>query len=220
MPAWSWFVVALLLGGTLLAIAALTDRRSRRRLTGAGEPAPRRGIDDVDRHVPRYVTQDEIDAMPSPASGQAAGPLPHAGEGFGFGHAHPDFATRASGADWAEPADPRRSTARSSSMRELMAPLALATAEHPLVVVAAGIHPEVLTTLAANRRALGLPLVAAVAGARSAAGWPNSSASRPGHGGRSAVGLPARAELRARRRLVQHTQALLGGARLNLKLGQ
>lgn len=165
MPAWSWFVVALLLGGTLLAIAALTDRRSRRRLTGAGEPAPRRGIDDVDRHVPRYVTQDEIDAMPSPASGQAAGPLPHAGEGFGFGHAHPDFATDRDGARYAEPrilvVD-----GEVSSMRELMAPLALATAEHPLVVVAAGIHPEVLTTLAANRRALRLPLVAAVAGPR------------------------------------------------------
>ena len=163
MPAWSWFVVALLLGGTLLAIAALTDRRSRRRLTGAGEPAPRRGIDDVDRHVPRYVTQDEIDAMPSPASGQAAGPLPHAGEGFGFGHAHPDFATDRDGARYAEPRI-LVIDGEVSSMRELMAPLALATAEHPLVVVAAGIHPEVLTTLAANRRALRLPLVAAVAG--------------------------------------------------------
>jgi hypothetical protein len=165
MPAWSWFVVALLLGGTLLAVAALTDRRSRRRLTGAGEPAPRRGLDEVDRHVPRYVTQDEIDALPSPASGQGAGPLPHAGEGFGFGHAHPDFATDREGARYE---DPRILVVDGevTAMRELMTPLAEATPELPLVVVAAGIHPEVLTTLAANRRALRLPVVAAVAGAR------------------------------------------------------
>ena len=33
-------------------------------------------------------------------------------------------------------------------------------------IVAAGFHPEVLTTLTANRRALALPVVAAVAGSR------------------------------------------------------
>ena len=49
MPAWSWFIVAVILGGALLALAALADRRSRRRATGADEPAPRRGLDDVDR---------------------------------------------------------------------------------------------------------------------------------------------------------------------------
>ncbi|MHA6525737.1 hypothetical protein [Tessaracoccus sp. G1721] len=165
MPAWSWFVVALLIGAALLVVAVLVDRRARRRVTGAGEPAPRRGLDEVDRHVPRYVTQDEIDALPSPASGQGAGPLPHAGEGFGFGHAHPDFATDREGARYQEPriliVD-----GEVSAMRELMTPLAEATPELPLVVVAAGIHPEVLTTLAANRRALRLPVVAAVAGAR------------------------------------------------------
>ena len=48
-------------------------------------------------------------------------------------------------------------------MRELMAPLSTATAEHPLVLVAGGLHPVVLTTLAANRRALHTPVVAAVA---------------------------------------------------------
>ena len=165
MPAWSWFVVALLIGAALLAVAVLVDRRARRRVTGAGEPAPRRGLDEVDRHVPRYVTQDEIDALPSPASGQGAGPLPHAGEGFGFGHAHPDFATDREGARYE---DPRILVVDGevTAMRELMTPLAEATPERPLVVVAAGLHPEVLTTLSANRRALRLPVVAAVAGAR------------------------------------------------------
>ena len=165
MPAWSWFVVALVIGAALLAVAVLVDRGARRRVTGAGEPAPRRGLDEVDRHVPRYVTQDEIDSLPSPASGQGAGPLPHAGEGFAFGHAHPDFATDREGARYQ---DPRILIVDGevSAMRELMTPLAEATPERPLVVVAAGIHPEVLTTLAANRRALRLPVVAAVAGAR------------------------------------------------------
>ena len=165
MPAWSWFVVALVIGAALLAVAVLVDRGARRRVTGAGEPAPRRGLDVVDRHVPRYVTQDEIDSLPSPASGQGAGPLPHAGEGFAFGHAHPDFATDREGARYQ---DPRILIVDGevSAMRELMTPLAEATPERPLVVVAAGIHPEVLTTLAANRRALRLPVVAAVAGAR------------------------------------------------------
>lgn len=165
MPAWSWFVIALVIGAALLAVAVLADRRARRRVTGAGEPAPRRGLDEVDRHVPRYVTQDEIDSLPSPASGQGAGPLPHAGEGFAFGHAHPDFATDREGARYQ---DPRILIVDGevSAMRELMTPLAEATPERPLVVVAAGIHPEVLTTLAANRRALRLPVVAAVAGAR------------------------------------------------------
>lgn len=49
-------------------------------------------------------------------------------------------------------------------MRQLLAPLSTATAETPLVVVAAGLADEVVTTLAANRRAVGLPVVAAVAG--------------------------------------------------------
>ena len=165
MPAWSWFIVALLIGAVLLAAAVLTDRRTRRRANGAGEPAPRRGLDDVDRHVPHYVTQDEVDALPSPSSGQAAGQLSHAGEGFGFGHAHPDFGTAPEGASWSGPriliVD-----GEVTAMRELMAPLSGATPERPLVIVAAGLHPEVLTTLAANRRALRLPVVAAVAGSR------------------------------------------------------
>lgn len=165
MPTWSWFIVAVILGGALLALAMLADRRSRRRATGAGEPAPRRGIDEVDRHVPHYLTQDEIDAMPTPAAGRGPAPVSPRGEGFGFGHAHADFANHRDGAAYTEPlilvVD-----GDVTAMRELLTPLGRASDEHPLVIVAAGIHPEVLTTLTANRRALTFPVVAAVAGSR------------------------------------------------------
>ncbi|WP_345582475.1 hypothetical protein [Tessaracoccus lubricantis] len=164
MPSWLWFVIVLGVGLLILAAAVLLDRRQARRLTGAGEPAPRRGHAEVDTHVPHYVTQDEIDDLPSPAAGHGR-ELPKRGEGFGFGHAHPDFATNPDGASYAHPlvlvVD-----GELTAMRELLAPLKWATSETPLVVVAAGLHPEVLATLAANRRALGMPVLAAAANRR------------------------------------------------------
>ena len=159
MDFWGWFLLAVAVGGGLLAVAVLADRHARRRTSGEGEPAPERGIAAVDAQVPAYITQDEVDALPAPGRG-VPGDLPHKGEGFGFGHAHPDFATRASGADWARPrilvVDGEVDT-----MRQLLAPLSAATADAPLIVVAAGFAPEVLTTLAANRRAVGLRRAAA-----------------------------------------------------------
>ncbi|MDO5676071.1 MAG: hypothetical protein Q4G35_01030 [Propionibacteriaceae bacterium] len=161
MPSWLWFVIVVAVGLLLLAGAMLLDRREARLRTGTGEPAPRRDHAVVDSHVPHYVTQDEVDAMPSPSSLYARD-LPKAGEGFGFGHAHRDFATNPDGASWEHPrlliVD-----GEVTAMRELLAPLQHATPETPLVIVAAELHPEVIATLAANRRALNLPVVAAAA---------------------------------------------------------
>ena len=161
MPAWSWFVVAVVIGGALLAVAVLADRRERRREVGTDQPAPARGLPAVDRHVPSYITQDEVDALTHPAVGQPRN-LRHDGEGFGFGHAHPDFATNPSGAVLTSPTllivDGAVDT-----MRELLAPLSRATADAPLVVVADNFSDDVLTTLAANRRALNTPVLAALA---------------------------------------------------------
>ncbi len=161
MDFWVWFLLAVAVGGGLLAVAVLADRRARRRLPGDGEPAPERGIVAVDSQVPAYITQDEVDALPSPGRGVPGG-LSHKGEGFAFGHAHPDFATQASGADRAEPrfliVD-----GDIDAMRQLLSPLSTATPEAPLVVVAADFSAEVLTTLAANRRAVDLAVVAAIA---------------------------------------------------------
>lgn len=164
MPAWGWFLVALAVGSALLAVAVTVDVRARRRAGGVGEPAPRRGIDAVDAQVPRYVTQDDVDALPSPGRGRPREPG-HPGEGFSFGHAHADFGTNPDGAALTNP-QILVVDGEVSSMRELLGPLSAATEALPLVVVADGFHPEVIATLAANRRALAFPVVAAVAGAR------------------------------------------------------
>lgn len=164
MSPWVWFAVVVAVGLCLLALALLADRRSRRLATGADQPAPLRSNDEVNRHVPTYVTQYEIDALPAPGHDLAEG-IHHQGEGFSFGHAHPDFATQRDGASLDDPSlliiD-----GTVESMRELFAPLSLSSTQQPLVVVAEGFHPDVVTTLAANRRAVGLPVLAAVADRR------------------------------------------------------
>lgn len=159
-----WFVVVVAAGLVLLAAAVLADRAGRRQVTGEGRPAPVRGVESVDRIVPTYLTQDEIDAMPSPAAGRGAD-LGRRGEGFAFGYAHRDFATGAEGASWRRP---RILIIDGDvfSMRELLAPAAAATPDVPLMIVAQSIADEVLTTLAANRRALGAAILAAEADAR------------------------------------------------------
>ena len=164
MPAWSWFLIALTIGAILLAAAALVDRRQGRRRVGADEPAPRRAVGVVDRQVPAYVTLDVIDALPKPGAGRPRG-LPRAGEGFAFGHAHPDFATNPAGALLHDP-ELLIIEGRVETMRELLGPVTQATPARPLVVVAEGFADDVLTTLAANRRALGAPILAATAGRR------------------------------------------------------
>lgn len=163
MPDWVWFLVALTVGGALLGLAAAMDLRARRRVSGAGQPAPRRNVKAVDRLVPSYLTQEEIDSFPSPADGTPL--LSRLGEGFGFGHVHPDFATSPAGASW-DGARILIVNGPVDAMRELLSPLAAATTDSPLVVVAEGFADEVVATLAANRRALRLPIVAAAAPSR------------------------------------------------------
>ena len=154
-----WFLVVVLAGGTVLIGAVAADRRAQRKATGAAEPAPLRNVVEVDRHIPVYLTQDQVDAMPPPAAGKPQD-LPRCGEGFAFGHASADFATNPAGASLDEPRV-LIIDGPVASMRELLAPLVYATVEHPLAIVAADWHPEVLATLAANRRALELPVLAA-----------------------------------------------------------
>lgn len=162
MPPWLWFVVIVAVGSAILTGALLLDRRSERRVSGLGEPAPRRGHSSVDSHVPLYLTQADVDRLPSPAQGQAHA-LTKRGTTFGFGHAHPDFSTAKDGASYR---NPRLLIVEGEihTMRELMSPLAQVTEDSPLIIVATGFNPEVVTTLAANRRALRLPIVVAAAG--------------------------------------------------------
>lgn len=164
MPSWLWFIVVVAFGLLLLGGALLLDRRADRRRTGVDQPAPLREHPAVDSHVPAYVTQDTIDALPSPST-HAQRHLPKSGEGFSFGHAHPDFANNPDGASWHTPTllivD-----GEVTAMRELLGPLRHATPDSPLIIIANGLHPDVVATLAANRRAMGLPVVAAEAPGR------------------------------------------------------
>ncbi|SHJ52149.1 hypothetical protein SAMN02745244_02694 [Tessaracoccus bendigoensis DSM 12906] len=164
MPALTWFLIVVAVGVALLAAAVVADRHARRRVSGLGQPAPLRHSEEVNRHVPTYITQDEVDALPAP-NRAATGSLPRRGEGFSFGHAHRDFANVAEGVS-RDNVTLLIVDGTVSSMRELLAPLSAATTADPLVIVAAGFHPDVLTTLAANRRVLQAPVAAAVADAR------------------------------------------------------
>lgn len=164
MAPWHWFIIVVALGLLVLGGALLLDRRAHRRRSGIDQPAPLRQHPAVDSHVPAYVTQGAVDALPSPGAGGQRH-LPKQGEGFSFGHAHPDFANNPDGASWSTPTllivD-----GEVTAMRELLAPLQHATSTSPLIVIAERVHPDVVATLAANRRALGLPVVAAEAPAR------------------------------------------------------
>lgn len=152
------FLVVLAVGGLLLAGAVAVDvRRERRRREVLAEPPPRNhpAVDDV---APSYVTQDDIDRMPAPA-GTGRAPA-RTGIELPGGHAHPDFATHG---NWAVLGHPVVVVVEDevSSMRELLVPLRL-RGDRPLVVACGGAHDVVLTTLAANRRALGTEVVLAV----------------------------------------------------------
>lgn len=163
MPPWLWFVVIVVVGSAILFGALLLDRRRARRVSGLGEPAPLRGHSHVDSHVPHYLTQEDVDYLPSPAQGASQKAL-RRGTAFAFGHAHPDFATSKNGASHHAP-QLLLVDGEVTAMRELMAVLTRVSEDSPLIIVATGFHPEVVTTLAANRRALRLPVVAAAADA-------------------------------------------------------
>lgn len=160
MGDWTVLVVTLLIGGTILVVGAAVDLRRRRRSEGAGL-APDRGTETVDAHVPAYITQAEVDAMPLPAkSGRGPGTATPGGLCLGFGHLGPEFATAGTRAVFP---DPRiiMVDGEITSIRELLSPLASATPDSPVVLVALAFADDVLSTLRANRRALGTAVLAA-----------------------------------------------------------
>lgn len=160
MEDWVPLVIVLAITLPLLAAAVLVDRRQRRKLEGNTEEAPERGDATVDSHLPSYITQSEIDDLPLPSAGTKS-PDARPGTKFGFGHAGPEFATSGDVAAQ-EHARVLMVDGEISSIRELLALLSGVTSEDPLVIVATDITDDVLATLRANRRALGLPIVAAI----------------------------------------------------------
>ncbi|MDO5736584.1 MAG: hypothetical protein Q4P15_08925 [Propionibacteriaceae bacterium] len=161
MGEWILFAVSLGVGVPLLLLALWLDARRRRRVADELASAPLRGDPVVDSLVPRYVTQDEVDAMGRPGA-RVEPAARDFGVLLGFGHLDQDFAT---GGKIAELSNAAILMVGDDvmSIRELLTPLAGASDARPLVVAAASFHPEVLATLKANRRVGGMPVVAVAA---------------------------------------------------------
>lgn len=154
---WRIIVGAAVLGVLALALAFLSDRRSRRRRHQASLP-PDRNIPNLGESAPTYVSAEEANTPPAGAAQQtipagerveltAAGSAPQLGSGW----ADPRFVTdQESG--WAVLHDPLVVVVDEiGSVRELL-PLVekAAAADRPLVVVAGAIEADALDTLAVN----------------------------------------------------------------------
>ena len=148
-----WLFVALGIGFPLLLGATVLDVRRRRRELG---PPLRTG----DPLAPAYLTQEDVDALPSPA-GPADSSPPH-GTLFGFGFAHPDFRTHGRSARW-DDATVLVVDGDLHDMRLLTGPWGRLPQGAPLVVVASSMAPVVVETLAANRRVLHMAVLACLA---------------------------------------------------------
>jgi len=155
---WRIIVGAAVLGVLALALAFLSDRRSRKRRHRASLP-PDRNIPNLEEAAtPTYVSAEEANTPPAGAAQQtipagerveltAAGSAPQLGSGW----ADPRFVTdQESG--WAVLHDPLVVVVDEiGSVRELL-PLVekAAAADRPLVVIAGAIEADALDTLAVN----------------------------------------------------------------------
>ncbi|WP_296137956.1 hypothetical protein [uncultured Tessaracoccus sp.] len=149
---WLWLLVALGVGAVALLAAAVVDARARRRAHTETSVVPARRHAEVDRHVPSYVTQAEIDALPG-LPGADGTPV---GTRFDAGLAHRSLLP-AAGRAYLDEARVLVVEGRVDTMRQLLPVLAEGGA---LLVVAGEVTEEVARTLAANRRRLGAPVLA------------------------------------------------------------
>lgn len=159
MDEWIGVVVALAVGLPLLVVALWFDVRRRRKADEELASAPLRNDPAVDALLPRYVTQEEVDAMARPGAGTAPASGSSSGVRLAVGHLDRDFATAGDVAEWNNAAVLLVGD-DILTMRELLVPLSGASLEQPLVVAAASFHPDVIASLKANRRAAHLPMVA------------------------------------------------------------
>ncbi len=159
MDDWIGIVVAVGAGLPLLAAAVLVDLRRRRAEQAELAEPPHRGDGEVDALVPDYISQDTVDALPSPGAGRRAQDESPGGARLPFGHVDDDFATAGRVAEL-RCARVLMVDDPISSMRQVLVPLGDAAAGHPLVIAAASFHADVLAALKANRRVTHLPVVA------------------------------------------------------------
>ncbi|WP_297739129.1 hypothetical protein [uncultured Tessaracoccus sp.] len=155
---WLWLVGAVVLGLALLCVATVTDRRELRRAQREAVVVPPRGNDTVDAHVPTYITQAEIDALPD-IEGQRESPV---GQRFDARVAH---RTLLPARGRAHLDSPRVLVVDGpiTSIRQLLPALA---ASNPLAIIADTVHDEVARTVQANRKYSAMPLLVLTAAAK------------------------------------------------------
>ena len=155
---WLWLVGAVALGLALLCVAVVTDRRVLRRAQREAVVVPLRGNDTVDTHVPTYITQAEIDALPD-VEGRREAPV---GQCFDAHVAH-RVLLPARGRAHLESPRVLVVDGMIASVRQLLPAL---DASNALVIVADGVHDEVARTVQANRKYSAMPLLVLTAAAK------------------------------------------------------
>lgn len=155
---WLWLVGALVLGLAVLCVAVATDRRANRRAQREAVVVPPRDNDTVDAHVPTYVTQAEIDALPD-VEGRREAPV---GERFDAQVAH-RLLLPARGRAHLESPRILMVDGQIDSVRQLFPVLDSSSA---LAIVADFVHDEVARTVQANRKHSEMPLLVLTAGAK------------------------------------------------------
>lgn len=155
---WLWLIGAVALGLALLCVAVVTDRRVLRRAQREAVVVPPRGNDTVDAHVPTYVTQAEIDALPD-IEGRREAPV---GQRFDANVAH-RVLLPARGRAYLESPRVLVVDGTIASIRQLLPAL---DASNALVIVADGVHDEVARTVQVNREYSAMPLLVLTAAAR------------------------------------------------------
>lgn len=148
---WEAITVIAVVGVAALVAAFLLDRASRRRRQRVLESAPDRPIPGLDARAPdpTYVTQAQVDRMPSPP---APGEVPDlsAATVLKAGYASPRFADADGRAVLTDPVVLIAESA--TAMRELLPAIGAAKGQSAgLVVVAADLDDDLVATLAANR---------------------------------------------------------------------
>lgn len=151
---WLWLVGALVLGLAVLCVAVATDRRAQREAV----VVPPRGNDTVDAHVPTYVTQAEIDALPD-VEGRREAPV---GERFDAQVAHRSLLP-ARGRACLEAPRILMIDGPIDSVRQLFPVL---DSSNALAIIACSVHDEVARTVQANRKHSAMPLLLLTAGAK------------------------------------------------------
>jgi hypothetical protein len=148
MGSWNGFLAIIGVGGLVMLLAALADRRARKRAENE-----RPGVDDPDA-IPEYVTDDQLARSVRTARSEPETPIPAEAIRLPLRLVDPRFGRGAAGRSTLEMAAVMVCVDAISSMRELLPVLAAVSASHlPLVIAAASVDGLTTDTLVANHLA-------------------------------------------------------------------